>query len=108
MTAPASLLVHVAGNDGRCRPALVLEPGERLTRVRVFVASAINDPGSLDYEGDVPHCTEPIIVPTPDEYGGGFRALESWHSDGTCDGSRALVAGLVEERAESVVGSDHA
>lgn len=96
-------LVHVA-SAGRCRPAIVLDTGPDLIRVRVLISAAVGDPGSLDTEGDVAHVTDLRIIPVPDEYGGGVRVLDSWHSirsEDTCAGSLAMIAATLA----GVVGS---
>lgn len=99
MTLPVQPIVHVAGADGHCRPALVLDAGPNLIRVRVFVPRALGDPGTLDYEGDCAHSSDPRIYPNPDDLGGGFRVADAWHEIGDCghslDRLQAALAGVV-------------
>lgn len=107
---PTGPIVHVAGADGWCRPALVLEPGPRLVRVRVFVQSTLGDPGSLDWEGDVSHSSDPRTFPNPEDHGGGVRVAESWHepdANGKAGygGGCTISAARLQAALAGVVGS---
>lgn len=79
MTPTLGIMVHVGPtNRGPCLAAVVIDPGPRVSRLRVLVPS-IRSAGEDDREGDYRwHGDGEAIrtVPNPD---GTTRVLNAWH-----------------------------